>query len=399
MASTKKSSKESIKEYAIIAAAVLLILSMVLYTCVDTQPNQGKSQEDPSSAMREPGTSSTDRENSAVHENKEPGDGGSREVEEKVGTAIPVEQFDSTINTRDTNAPLDMNAPDEHSNSYAKEGKEVSAVADQTHYVVDMLRTVYGKERDTLEEMKSAACLAYKLVTENNEDLLNIKKKYDKYRDGSNLDRENISVLKEKIETYYRNSNDITRIPEGEDAEYDTKMKEIDGLYKKICDAEEDKKRALDEYIEAGMDGMKLEKNSNRSREDTLKHYSHAVEEENKMLSTIKCKLKLFKTIFDRDQVLYLVRGKEKWRYQKDENKTELLDEILKLHESYIEYLYNGINKLEDMPSIQKDVISAAEQVYSAYKAFDIAACKYKKEKELRKYISSGFQFRLETQV
>ncbi|EHY66942.1 hypothetical protein NERG_00582 [Nematocida ausubeli] len=400
MARTKKWSKESIKEYMIIAAGVLLILEMMLYTCVATQPNQGKSQEGPLSVIRELGTSSTDRENSAVHKNKEPGDEKNKKTEEKADTAIHVEKVDSGINTRDTHAPLDMNAPDEHSNSsFTEEEKEMDDVPYQTYHVVDMLRTACGKDKDTLKEMESAACLAYKLVTENNEELLAIKKKYTEYSCDYNLDCEKTDVLKEKIKTYYRNPNNITRIPKDEDAEYEKEMKEIDTLYEKICDAKEDKERALDEYIKAGKDGIEIEKNSNISGEDTLKHYSHAIEEEKALLSTIKYDLKLFKTIYNRDQLLYLVKGKEKWYYIEDENKTELLDEILKLHENRIEYLYNGINRLEDMFSIQKNALYIAEEVYSAYKAHYMATYMYKKEKKLRKYIPSGFQSPLETWV
>ncbi|KAI5164169.1 hypothetical protein NEAUS03_2442, partial [Nematocida ausubeli] len=111
MASTKKLSKESIKEYMIIASGVLLILSMVLYACVATQPNQGKSQEEPLSMIGELEKSSIDPENSAVHENREPGGGGSKEAEEKADTVIPVVQLDSAINMRGTCAPLGTYAP------------------------------------------------------------------------------------------------------------------------------------------------------------------------------------------------------------------------------------------------------------------------------------------------
>ncbi|EHY66944.1 hypothetical protein NERG_00584 [Nematocida ausubeli] len=349
----------------------------------------------------ESGTSSTYSENSAVHENKEPRDGGSKEAEEKAGAVIPIVQLDAAINMNGTSTSLGMNAPDEQSNSSStkEEKEEVYAVTDQTHYIVDMLKTACSKKRDTLEEMKVAACLAYEFVTKNNKELQSIKEKYTKYSCDYNLDCKKTDVLKEKIETYYRNTNNITRIPEGKDAEYEKEMKEIGTLYEKICDAKEDKQTALDEYIKAGKDGIEIEKNSNISGEDTLKHYSHAIEEEKALLSTIKYDLKLFKIIYNRDQLLYLVKGKEKWYYIEDENKTELLDEILKLHENRIEYLYNGINRLEDMFSIQKNALYIAEEVYSAYKAHYMATYMYKKEKELRKYIPSGFQSPLETWV
>ncbi|KFG26927.1 uncharacterized protein NESG_01083, partial [Nematocida ausubeli] len=282
MASTKKSSKESIKEYVIMVARVLLILSMVLYTCVIASPNRDKSQEGALGVISELKTSSTDQENSAVYENREPGEEGSKEA----GTPIPVEQLDSAINMNGTSTSLDMYAPDEHSNSSStkEEKEEVYAVTDQTHYIVDMLKTACSKKRDTLEEMEGAARLAYEFVTKNNEELQSIKEKYTKYSCDYNLDCKKTDVLKEKIESYYRNPNNITRIPKDENAEYEAEMKEIDALYEKICDAKEDKERALDEYIEAGMVGIDLEKNSNISGEDTLKHYSHAIEEEKALL-------------------------------------------------------------------------------------------------------------------
>ncbi|KAI5139824.1 hypothetical protein NEAUS07_2638, partial [Nematocida ausubeli] len=49
--------------------------------------------------------------------------------------------------------------------------------------------------------------------------------------------------------------------------------------------------------------------------------------------------------------------------------------------------------------SIQKNAIYIAEEVYSAYKAHYMATYMYIKEKELRKYIPSGFQSPLETSV
>ncbi|EHY66362.1 hypothetical protein NERG_00001 [Nematocida ausubeli] len=396
MASTKKWSKESIKEYVIIAAGVLVILEMMIYKCVATSPNRDKSQEGALGVISKPETFSTYSENSAVYENKEPGEEGSKEA----GTIIPFEQLDSAINMNGTSTSLGTYASDEQSNSSStKEEKEVYVVTDQTHYIVDMLKTACSKKRDTLEEMKVAACLAYEFVTKNSEELQIIKEKYTEYMCAYDLDCEKTDVLKEKIKTYYRNPNNRTRIPKDEDAEYEAEMKEIDALYEKICDAKEDKERALDEYIKAGKDGIEIEKNSNISGEDTLKHYSHAIEEEKALLSTIKCKLKLFKIIYDRDQLLYLVKGKEKWYYIEDENKTKLLDEILKLHENRIEYLYNGINRLEDMFSIQKNALYIAEEVYSAYKAHYMATYMYKKEKKLRKYIPSGFQSPLETWV
>ncbi|KAI5163943.1 hypothetical protein NEAUS03_2393 [Nematocida ausubeli] len=400
MTREKKSSKESIKEYAIIAAGVLLILSMVLCTRVDTQPNQDKSQENPLSVISEPGASSTDPKNSAVHENKEPGDEKNKEVEEKAGTSIPVEQLHSGIRMRVIHAPLEMYAPDEHSNSsFTEEEKEMYDVTDQTHYVVDMLRTVCGKERETLEEMKGAACLACEFVKKNVEDLLDIRKKYAECRDDSTLDCAIIDVLKEKIETYYRNTNDITRIPEGEDAEYEIEMKEIDMLYEKICKVEEENKRAFNEYEKVYMRKMKLGKNMHSSKEDTSKFYSYAVEMEKKLISTIECDLELFKTIFDRDQLLYLVRRREKRYYIEDENKTELLDEIIELHEKCRKHLYNEINRLKDMLSIQKNALYIAEEVYSAYEAYHAAACKYEQQKKLKEYSSSGSQPPLETWV
>ncbi|KAI5138130.1 hypothetical protein NEAUS06_2421 [Nematocida ausubeli] len=397
MASTKKWSKESIKEYVIIAAGVLLILSMVLYTCVSTSPNRDKSQEGPLSIISKLKTSSTYSENSAAYENKEPGEERSKEA----GTTIPFEQLDDIIDAEHTSTSLDMYASDEQSNSSStkEEKEEVYAVTDQTHCIVDMLKTACSKKRDTLKEMEGAACLAYEFVTKNNKDLLAIKKKHNKCRGAYDLDCEKTDVLKEKIEIYYRNPNNRTRIPKDEDAEYEKEMKEIDALYEKICDAKEDKERALDEYIKAGKDGIEIEKNSNISGEDTLKHYSHAIEEEKALLSTIECDLKLFKIIYDRDQLLYLVKGKEKWYYIEDENKTELLDEILKLHENRIEHLLIEINRLVDMFSIQKNALYIAEEVYSAYKAHYMATYMYKKEKELRKYIPSGFQPPLETWV
>ncbi|KAI5139104.1 hypothetical protein NEAUS04_2634, partial [Nematocida ausubeli] len=223
MASTKKSSKESIKEYVIIAAGVLVILSMVLYTCVSTSPTRDKSQEGPLSVISEPETSFADPENSAVYKNREPSEEGSKEA----GTTIPFEQLDDRIGAEHTSTSLDMYAPDEHSNSSStKEGKEeVYAVTDQIHYIVDMLKTACSKKRDTLEEMEGAACLAYEFVTKNNEELLRIKKKYNEYSYDYNLDCKKTDVLKEKIETYYRNPNNITRIPKDEDAEYEAEMK------------------------------------------------------------------------------------------------------------------------------------------------------------------------------
>ncbi|KAI5140761.1 hypothetical protein NEAUS07_2741, partial [Nematocida ausubeli] len=294
---------------------------------------------------------------------------------------IPVEQLNDRIGAEHTSTSLDMYASDKQSNSSStKEEKEVYAVTDQTHYIVDMLRTACSKKRDTLEEMKGAACLAYEFVTKNNEELLRIKEKYTKYSCDYNLYYEKTDVLKEKIKTYYRNPNNRTRIPKDEDAEYEAEMKEIGTLYEKICDAKEDKERALDEYIKAGKDGIELEKNSNISGEDTLKHYSHAIEEEKALLSIIKYDLKLFKTTYDRDQLLYLVRRKERWYYIEDENKTKLLDEIVELHKNCIEHLLIEINRLVDMFSIQKNALYIAEEVYSAYKAHYMATYMYTKE-------------------
>ncbi|EHY64215.1 hypothetical protein NERG_02739, partial [Nematocida ausubeli] len=333
--------------------------------------------------ISKPETFSTYSENSAVYENREPGDGGSKEA----GTTIPFEQLDDIIDAEHTSTSLDMYASDEQSNSSStKEEKEVYAVTDQTHCIVDMLRAACSKKRDTLEEMKVAACLAYEFVTKNSEELQSIKKKYTEYSCDYNLDCEKTDVLKEKIKTYYRNPNNRTRIPKDEDAEYEAEMKEIDALYEKICDAKEDKERALDEYIKAGKDGIEIEKNSNISGEDTLKHYSHAIEEEKALLSTIEYDLKLFKIIYNRDQLLYLVRRKERWYYIEDENKTKLLDEIVELHKNCIEHLLIEINRLVDMFSIQKNALYIAEEVYSAYKAHYMATYMYKKEKELRKY-------------
>ncbi|KAI5167049.1 hypothetical protein NEAUS04_2642, partial [Nematocida ausubeli] len=82
MTREKKSSKESIKEYVIMVARVLLILEMMLYTCVATPLSQDKSQERPLSMIDESGTSSTDQENSVVHENRQFDDRGSKEAEE-----------------------------------------------------------------------------------------------------------------------------------------------------------------------------------------------------------------------------------------------------------------------------------------------------------------------------
>ncbi|KAI5151817.1 hypothetical protein NEAUS04_2660, partial [Nematocida ausubeli] len=283
--------------------------------------------------------------------------------------------------------------------STKEEKEEVYAVTDQTHCIVDMLKTACSKKRDTLEEMEGAACLAYEFVTKNNKELQSIKEKYTKYSCDYNLDCKKTDVLKEKIETYYRNPNNITRIPKDEDAEYEAEMKEIGTLYEKICDAKEDKQTALDEYIEAGKDGIEIEKNSNISGEDTLKHYSHAIEEEKALLSTIEYDLKLFKIIYNRDQLLYLVRRKERWYYIEDENKTKLLDEIVELHKNCIEHRLIEINRLVDMFSIQKNALYIAEEVYSAYKAHYMATYMYTKEEELREYIPSRFQSPLETSV
>ncbi|EHY65445.1 hypothetical protein NERG_01891 [Nematocida ausubeli] len=67
-------SKGSIKIYAIVAAGVLLIIAMVLYKCLAISSYQNKSQEGPLSVISNPKPSFTDPENSAVYENREPGE-------------------------------------------------------------------------------------------------------------------------------------------------------------------------------------------------------------------------------------------------------------------------------------------------------------------------------------
>ncbi|KAI5152448.1 hypothetical protein NEAUS04_2744, partial [Nematocida ausubeli] len=160
MASTKKSSKESIKEYVIIAAGVLVIITMVLYTCVATPLSQDKSQERPLSMIDESGTSFADPENSAVYENREPGEEGSKEA----GTIIPFEQLDDRIGAEHTSTSLDMYAPDEQSNSSStKEEKEVYAGLKKVYEILNIVERVCQKEVDALKEMNAAADLIYNI--------------------------------------------------------------------------------------------------------------------------------------------------------------------------------------------------------------------------------------------
>ncbi|KAI5164007.1 hypothetical protein NEAUS03_2408 [Nematocida ausubeli] len=385
MASTKKWSKESIKEYAIIAAGVLLILSMVLYTCVDTQANQDKPHKVSLSKIGESGTFSTDRENSAVHKNKEPGDEKNKEVEEKAGTSIPVVQLHSGIGMRVTHAPLEMYAPGKHSNSSTKEGKkEVSDGMYKAQYAVIVAEKEHREQINILNELDNAADRAHKTFLENKKELETAKVQYGKCADEYKKTHEKIMALKKEITACYINPNSIARIPEGKDTEYETEMKEIDILSERVHEKEKVRVCKINIAKKALTYGGELEQNMHRSRKNALEYYLHRNKVEKKLISSIKCTLDLFETIYKRTKLLYSVRKKEALYYIKNVGIAKRLNHIIELHKKLAHNVNNGIDIIIYMCTVQKDVISATKQVYSAYKAFDIAACKYEQQQKLR---------------
>ncbi|EHY65298.1 hypothetical protein NERG_01744 [Nematocida ausubeli] len=387
MASTKKSSKESIKEYVIIAAGVLLILSMVLCTCVSTSPNRDKSQEGALGVISEPETSSTDPENSAVYENRKPGDEGSKEA----GTPIPVEQLDDIIGAEHTSTSLDMYAQDEHSNSSTKEGKkEMSDDMYKAKHAVIVAEKEHSKQVDILNELDNAADCAHKTFLRNEDKLKDAKVQCDNYINTYKQTHEKIMALKKEVTACYKNPNSITRIPEGEDTEYDTEMEEIDRLYARANQIKEDQKIKENIYNGALTYMGELKQNMKRSRKNTLEYYLHKKEVEEKLIYNIQCFSDFFRTIYAWDKLLYSVRKKEAlYNNIENEGRAKHLKNIIELHEKIAHNVNDGINIIIDMHMAQKDVIYATKQVYSAYKTYDAAACKYEQQQKLRRYDSS----------
>ncbi|EHY65452.1 hypothetical protein NERG_01059 [Nematocida ausubeli] len=382
MASTKKSNKRSIKEYVIIAAGVLLILSMVLYTCVATPLSQHKSQERPLSMIDESERSFTDTKSNVVHENRQFDDGGSKEA----GTVIQVEQVGDRIGAEHTSTPLKVSAPDEHSNSsFIKERKkEMPDGMYKAQYAVIVAEKEHREQINILNELDDAADCAHKTFLENKKELKNAKVLYGKYADEYKKTHEKITTLKKEITACYINPNSTTRIPEGEDTKYDTEMKEIDRLSESVHEKEKVRVCKINIAKKALTYGGELEQNMHRSRKNALEYYLHRKQVEKRLIFTIKCTLDLFETIYSRTKLLCSVRKKEALYYIENEVRAKLLNNIIELHEKLAHNVNDGIDIIIYMCIVQKDVISAAEQVYSAYKAYDAAACKYEQQQKLR---------------
>ncbi|KAI5133790.1 hypothetical protein NEAUS07_0563 [Nematocida ausubeli] len=366
MASTKKSSKESIKEYVIIAAGVLVIITMVLYTCVATPLSQDKSQERPLSMIDESGTSFADPENSAVYENREPGEEGSKEA----GTIIPFEQLDDRIGAEHTSTSLDMYAPDEQSNSSStKEEKEVYAGLKKVYEILNIVERVCQKEVDALKEMNAAADLIYNIFLRASEKLAEDKKKYEECNNEYTMISEKKDVISEKIK--YCNIGNPFGILTGIYNEYSMQIKEINTLYEGLNNLEKEKKCRDDIYKEALDYKKELENNMQNSRKDLLKYHTHVIEVERKLSDVNKCILENNKKTYARDVLLCLVRGKEAEHFKENEKEIKPLAEIIELHRARMECIKEGCAMLNTMHNLQKDIISAAGEVYSAYKAFD----------------------------
>ncbi|EHY64268.1 hypothetical protein NERG_02686 [Nematocida ausubeli] len=378
MASTKKWSKESIKEYVIIAAAVLLILSMVLCTCVSTPLSQDKSQKRPLSMIDESGTSSKDPKNSAVHENKEPGEEKSKEVEGKAGTGIHIEQVDAAINMRGTCAPLGTYAPDKLSNSSStKKEKGVYDSMYKAQHAVKIGEKEHIEKKDTLEEMKAAANAAFQVFCEKDKILVDAEDKYKQINDKYKLADIASCRIKNKISSYYNNPENTDLKMPTRNSKNDSKIDEINLLFEEINNGNSDRKIKEKIYEEALEYKEKLEQNRHRSREDTLIYHSHVIELARQLLGVLDCVLVISRKKISKYQLLYSIR-KDEIKYLKIEEKnTNLHEMLLQLYRECFYSTREEFGLLTDMRRIKSDIILKAVEVHDAYKLYHAAQSKY----------------------
>ncbi|KAI5151359.1 hypothetical protein NEAUS05_2473 [Nematocida ausubeli] len=382
MASTKKSSKESIKEYVIMAARVLLILEMVLYTCVSTSPNRDKSQERPLSMIDESGTSSTDQENSVVHENRQFDDRGSKEAEEKAGTAIPVEQVDDVINTRGTHAPLEMYAPDEHkSSAFIKEEKEVMYdTMNKAQKIEDMLRKVCTKERKTLKAMKKRAQENYSLFLTSSKELTTAREKSDEFKKECTLASDKEDDIYREIENRSSDCNTATfQILSSEYKKYVIEKHRILLLYAKINELKQYQRRREMICKKVFMYGIEPENNMNILIEDSFYYYSNKVDIEIELGIELEYNLKILTEINNIQSMLLYPLLKSEENKDLKNNKKELIE----LHNTLFKYMQKEIGGLTKLYEAQKDVILKAKKLFSMYKAYNAANCECKTQEKV----------------
>ncbi|KAI5163648.1 hypothetical protein NEAUS03_2361, partial [Nematocida ausubeli] len=313
------------------------------------------------------------------------------------------ELVDSNLFTCSISTPQPESAPGKQKNPTLV-AEEADNGIKNARLAVDKAEGEYEKELEMLEEMDTTANSAFRVFQEKNNSLKPIKNAYDELIDVYIFSYEKIDAINKEINAYY-NANNALEIPIGLDTEYDRQIKRINALCAKINVLETDRKNMNQMHLLELSYAEMLKNKIHQSSNDSLKYYSNEVEIERKAIQVIECTLEMFKRLHARDQLMCSAREREIEYFKKDEERTKPLKELVELHRKYVVYVERGIDVIEKIASIQKEIVPETIEVYNAYNAYDIAKSTFerqeinvnraekalcKAENELREYISSG---------
>ncbi|KAI5161399.1 hypothetical protein NEAUS03_1594 [Nematocida ausubeli] len=345
-----------------------------IHTCVCIKSNPDDLQEGPLSMagnLRPPSIPPKARKvlKNRQSENKKKGN--------KSDTNTLDESFNRGISAGSAYASLAMPALDRQKSYYfgVKEKIEIYKAMNKAQNINNIVKN----ELDKLVEFTINANLANNNLSNTINNLQNIKKKYKQSMNIYNQARQKRDALNKKIKTEYPNSHLTTvRMPKDTDTKYVKEIEEVNALYIEIYKLKIEEKTKSQEYLKYLGYVKDLKKKKNRSREETLKCYSHAVEVEKELSNTLECMLEMFKKIYAKDQLLCSVKEREISYLKNSEEeikpleKIKLLEELIELYRDRLQYLVKDIiSALDSMHSRQKDIISEVIKVCDAYIAYN----------------------------
>ncbi|KAI5163751.1 hypothetical protein NEAUS04_1812 [Nematocida ausubeli] len=319
---------------------------------------------------------------------------------------------DSDLCTCSVSMPQPESEPGEQKSS-ALVAEESDNGIENARLAVYIAEEEYEKELEMIEEMDTAVNSASRVFQEKNNSLKTIKSTYEDLIDVYILCYEKIDAINREINACYKANNPL-EIPIGLDAEYDRQIKRINALCAKIDALEMDRKIMNDMHLLEISYAKMLKNKMHQSINDSLKYYLNEVRVERHAIQVIECTLEMFKRLHARDKLMCSAREREIEYFKKDEERTNRLKKLVELHRKYIVYVEGGIDVVEKITSIQKEIMPETIEVYNAYNAYDIAKSAFerqeinvnraekalcKAENKLREYTLSGSQYRLVTRV
>ncbi|KAI5161107.1 hypothetical protein NEAUS03_1509 [Nematocida ausubeli] len=248
---------------------------------------------------------------------------------------------------------------------------------------VGTAKKVYQNMSELLEEMDSATKLAYNIFLEDKNKLRTIKKEY---KDTLSVTDSYIiegKLLDDAIYDYYNHySMKEININSKEDKDFDIYIENVNSLSSEIQKLEEIQKKEKDVYSKdlVFMNKLKeLKKKRDSPRGAFISYYSYLIGTEKQLLSVIGYTSEIYKKIYNKEDFLCLIRGKEieylkkkaEEEEKEPEEKTKQLEELIELYKKYMLWVNKMANMLDVMYSIQDNVLSQTTKVYNAYKEYD----------------------------